>query len=162
MLTIDEIKQLLFDKRTTKLIISVDTSGKPHVREIENVTQYGKEIVIPFFEERVESDSDQAPVIWFDRNVLLYLTHPETTPISLYLDPTHAVISGKEFSEASANYHDIYPNLRLTTIWKFLFTEEMDHTKRIRESDKQRDSINFKRISRSNASFTRRSTVGRY
>lgn len=114
----DELKQIISDPETLKVLGSIDKNGVPHVvfKGSLHVNEDGN---LEYYEllESAQSNKNLVHSIWFDKKVAFNILSSDKKSFEIVGRPLKSITAGKEFEKAYVAVRDKYGDVDLGAIW---------------------------------------------
>lgn len=97
----DELREIIRDKNSIKVLASVDSAGNPHVvaKGSIDVTEDGKQLVYMELLEGSRTNKNLTAAIWFHKKVAVNVISGERKSYQIKGTPVKTLIAGKVFEE---------------------------------------------------------------
>lgn len=114
----DELKAIIDDPGTFKVLGSVDKNGIPHVT-YKNSIRVNDDGNLEYYEilESAQSNKNMVYSIWFDKKVSINILSKEKESYEIIGKPVKSITSGKEFEKTYEALRQSKGDIDLAAIW---------------------------------------------
>lgn len=115
----DELKEIIADKDSIKVLASVDTEGNPHVVAKGSIalSEDGKQLVYMELLEGSKTNKNLTAAIWFNNKVAVNVISKERKSYQIKGTPVKTVIAGKVFEEYYIKAEERNPENNLAALY---------------------------------------------
>lgn len=115
----DELKEIIADKDSIKVLASVDTEGNPHVVAKGSIalSEDGKQLVYMELLEGSRTNKNLTAAIWFNNKVAVNVISKERKSYQIKGTPVKTVIAGKVFEEYYIKAEERNPENNLAALY---------------------------------------------
>jgi predicted pyridoxine 5'-phosphate oxidase superfamily flavin-nucleotide-binding protein len=115
----DELKAIIADKETIKVLASVDLDGNPHVVAKGSIalTEDGKQIVYSELLEGSRTNKNLTAGIWFNKKVAINLISKDRVSYQIKGTPVKTLIAGKTFEKYYIQAEQRNPENNLAAVY---------------------------------------------
>ncbi|MGM9936921.1 MAG: pyridoxamine 5'-phosphate oxidase family protein [Candidatus Ornithomonoglobus sp.] len=122
----DELKEILADKDTVKVLASVDTEGNPHVAAKGSITLSEDNTQIIYMEllEASRTNKNLTAAIWFNNKVAINVISKDRRSYLIKGTPVKSLVAGRVYEEYYKKAQERNPENDLAAVY-FINIEEV-------------------------------------
>ena len=126
----DELREIIADKESIKMLASVDSEGNPHVvaKGSINLSEDGKQLVYMELLEGSKTNKNLTAAIWFNKKVAVNVISKERKSYQIKGTPVKTVIAGKVFEEYYIKAEERNPENNLAALYYIDIEEVIDES----------------------------------
>lgn len=130
----DELREIIADKESIKMLASVDSEGNPHVvaKGSINLSEDGKQLVYMELLEGSKTNKNLTAAIWFNKKVAVNVISKERKSYQIKGTPVKTVIAGKVFEEYYIKAEERNPENNLAALYYIDIEEVIDESYPVR------------------------------
>lgn len=134
----ENIKELLEDEETVKVLATTDEKGVPHA-VIKQTLHLGEDGNLVYLELLESSQTNKNLVfsIWFDRKVAVALKGKSGASYQIVGSPSKGVITGAEFQKYYVDIRKKLGDVDLATVWIIEPEEVTNQTFSVRKAEEE-------------------------
>lgn len=135
----DELRALIEDKDTIKVIATVDREGRPHVvyKDLLHINQDGNLVLYELIESS-QTNKNLVSSIWFKKKVAINIVGKDKSSYQIKGTPYRAIIAGREFQKHYELVQEQLGNIDLSTVWVIEPEEVIEQTFDKRRQDEEK------------------------
>ncbi len=135
----EELKEILADEDTIKVIASVDLEGKPHVVVKGSISlNENNQIRYLEFLENSRTNKNLLASLWFDKTLAITVLSKDRRSFQIKGRPIRTSIAGREFEEEYKKAQERHPDNDLSAIYYIDVDEIIEETYSVRRAEESK------------------------
>ena len=134
-----EILELINNKETVKILVTIDADGLSHPVVKHSLHSDGEHIIYTEFLESSNTNRNMTRSLWFDTPVSLLLLGADNQSYKIKAQPVRALVSGKKFQKYYEQVQKEFFSADLSTVW---FLKPLEITNQSFAVRSEEESIN--------------------
>ncbi len=114
-----ELKDVINDKETLKVIATTDENGNPHIAFKGTLHVEDEDLVFYDLLQSSQINKNLVSSIWFGRKVAINILSKDKRSFLITAKPKKSITAGRKFEEAYVSLKDRNPDGDLNAIWYF-------------------------------------------